>query len=256
MRRAKLPDQKPDHGRQKYRAVPRAHHSVRNQKQKHQGGEDHDLHSVAEVLEFDPATSAWKEMPKLPEPRSSFDATIADGKLYVVGGWVLGGESEESEWATDALVLDLNKTDAGWTTLEAPFTTRALAVRAHHGKLVAVGGIVEEGGTTAEVHVYDIAKGTWSEGPELPCKEGLKAFGCSAVSLGDHLLVSTYDGGIYRLSDDWKSWEVVHQLDVGRFFHQMVPAGEGRFALIGGSHMEQGSQNEVAVYELIEKGRK
>ncbi len=42
------------------------------------------------------------------------------------------------------------------------------------------------------------------------------------------------------------------QRDAGRFFHQMLPVGETRFALVGGSHMENGSQLEVEVFEVVD----
>ena len=215
-------------------------------------GEDHDLHSIAEVLEFHPADQSWNKLPSLPEGRSSFDACVADKKIFVVGGWKLGGESD-SEWAEDMFVFDLSKPDSEWQRIAAPFKTRALAVRAHGDNLIVVGGIASGGGPTAAVHMFNLKTSQWSEGPEVPTEGGMKAFGCSAVSLGDNFLVSTYDGHVFRLSDDSKNWEVVHRLETGRFFHQMLPVGDSQFALIGGSHMEHGSQQEVEVFEVVEK---
>jgi hypothetical protein len=47
---------------------------------------------VAELIPTnDPSKNVWKELPPLPEPRSSTDATIIGDDLYVVGGWQLGG---------------------------------------------------------------------------------------------------------------------------------------------------------------------
>ena len=137
-----------------------------------------------------------------------------------------------------------------WQKIPAPFRTRALAVRAHGGKLVVVGGIEKEGGPTAAVHILDPATNQWTEGPEVPTEGSIKAFGCSAVSLNGNLLVSTYDGNIFRLSDDGSQWEVAQTLESGRFFHQMIPVSDSRFAIVGGSHMENGSQNEVEVFEV------
>ena len=212
-------------------------------------GEDQDLHSVNDFVAFDPVEKTWTELPALPEGRSSFDACVAGDHVYVVGGWKMAGE-KESVWATDMLRFDLSNSSSKWEKIEAPFSTRALCVRAFQDKLVVIGGIQQAGGPTNAVHVYDMKTGKWSEGPVVPTEGGMKAFGCSAVSIGDHLLVSTYDGGIFQFGKDGKSWTKIHQLDAGRFFHQMLPVGENRFALVGGSHMEHGSHLEVEVFEL------
>ncbi len=213
-------------------------------------GEDHDLHSVSDFVAFDPAKKAWTELPKLPEGRSSFDATVAGDQVFVVGGWNMGGE-EETAWATDMLKFDLRNPESHWERIEAPFKTRALAVRSHQDRLVVVGGIQEAGGPTNSVHFFDLNTGEWSDGPDVPTEGGMKAFGCSAVSLGDNLLVSTYDGGVFNLSHGAKAWNKIHQLEAGRFFHQMLPVGKTKFALVGGSHMEHGSHMEVEVYEVV-----
>ncbi len=212
-------------------------------------GDDHDLHSIADVLQFNPADQSWTEMPSLPKARSSFDATVHGDKMYVVGGWKLSSENE-SEWADDVLVFDFSKPEGQWQKIPAPFHTRALAVRAHHDKLVVIGGIEEDGGTTSAVHMLDLKTNQWTEGPDVPTESGIKAFGCSAVSINGSLLVSTYDGDIFRLSDDAAQWELAHELETGRFFHQMLPVGESRFAIVGGSHMEHGSQNEIEIFEV------
>jgi len=86
----------------------------------------------------------------------------------------------------------------------------------------------------------------------------MRAFGCSAVSLGGNLLVSTYGGGIFLLIDDEKgedskAWMKVHQLETGRFFHQMLPVDELKFALVGGSHMEHDSHLEIEVFEIVNR---
>ena len=65
-------------------------------------------------------------------------------------------------------------------------------------------------------------------------------------------MASTYDGGIYALNADHSGWAKIHELDDGRFFHQMLPVAENRFALVGGSHMESGSHFEVEVFEVTD----
>lgn len=211
-------------------------------------GEDHDLLSTAAFKSFDPKTKTWHDLPALPEPRSSHDACVLGDHVYVVGGWAMGDGSPK--WATHMLRMDLSKPDSQWEKIEVPFRTRALAVEAVNNQLVVIGGIQESGGTTNDVHIYDIATGRWKDGPEVKTEGGIKSFGCSCVTLQQRLFVSTYDGGIFELSNNGDSWNKVHQLDDGRFFHQMVPVADDRFAIVGGSHMETGSRYEIEVFEL------
>ncbi|MEM7454628.1 MAG: kelch repeat-containing protein [Planctomycetota bacterium] len=210
-------------------------------------GEEHDLHSVADFVEFDPSTGEWRDLPSLPEGRSSFDACVAGDTIYVVGGWTMKG-AEEASWCSTALTFDLDNPEAGWTAFEAPFRTRALAVRSLNGQVFAVGGIEEEGGPTSAVHVFDIEGRQWSEMADVPSGRGMKAFGCSAAVVNNELLVSVYDGAIYQL--DGENWAHSHQMDDGRFFHQMLPIEGGSFAMVGGAHMDVGKFHEVDVYRL------
>jgi hypothetical protein len=213
-------------------------------------GDKQDLHSVSDFVQFDPATKKWKQLPALPAGRSSIDACVVGDQVFVVGGWCMGEGAPK--WATTMLKFDLSDLDGQWKKIDAPFKTRAMAVRHHDNKLFAIGGIQESGGPTNLVHVYDLATGKWSQGPEMPTNGPMKAFGCSAVSTQGHLLASTYDGGIYALNADHSGWAKIHELDDGRFFHQMLPVAENRFALVGGSHMESGSHFEVEVFEVTD----
>ena len=212
-------------------------------------GEEHELRSLADVKAFNPETKKWTKWPSLPQGRSSFDACVHQGKVYVVGGWTMA-VGKDSQWASDMLVLDANAAEPEWKRVDVPFQNRALAVRAFKDKLFAIGGINEDG-TTDEVHVFDLKSQTWSEGPEVPASSGMLAFGCSATPLNGRFLVSTYDG-IYQLSEDQNSWEQIHQLEPGRFFHHMVPVDETSFALVGGTHMKQGRFQKIEVYKVID----
>ena len=212
-------------------------------------GEEHELRSLADVKAFNPETKKWTKWPSLPRGRSSIDACVHQGKIYVVGGWTME-IGDDAQWASDMLVLDTSEKKPEWQRIETPFQNRALAVRVFENKLYAIGGINEDG-TTNEVHVFDLKSQAWSVGPEIPSDSGMLAFGCSATSVNGHLLVSTYDG-VYQLSKEQNSWNKIHQLEPGRFFHHMVPMGESRFALIGGAHMKQGRFQNIEVYQLID----
>ncbi len=209
--------------------------------------EDDDLHSVADFKQFDPTTKTWTDLPSLPEGRSSIDACVVGSNVYVVGGWTMG--DDDPVWATTMLKFDLSNPSGEWVKLDVPFKTRALAVEAHNDHLVAVGGLKEDGGPTGEVFIYDLKSNKWSPGPTVPTTGGMKAFGCSTTSVAGRVLTSTYDGGIYELASDNSGWAKVHQLDNGRFFHQMLALADNRFALVGGAHMETGGNTDIEVFE-------
>ncbi len=214
---------------------------------RNQEDEEHDLHSVSDFKQFDPATKTWTDLPSLPQGRSSTDACVVNGHVYLVGGWTMG--DNDSRWVTTMLKYDLSNPAGQWKPIDVPFKTRALAVRKHKDHLVVVGGLKNGGGPTNEVHLYDLKTKKWSAGPTVPTASPMKAFGCSAASIAGHLLVSTYDGGIYQLNGDLASWSKIYQLEDGRFFHQMLPISDKRFALVGGSHMKTGSNFDIEVFE-------
>ena len=221
-------------------------------------GEEHDLHSRADVARFDPAKNTWEPLTPLPEPRSSFDAAVLGGRVYVVGGWSLNGDADET-WHDTAWSADLSRTPLVWEPLPAPpFVRRALSVAAAGGKIFAVGGMQREGGPTRRVDVYDPASRTWSRAPDLPAPEladgdaggdhgswDLEGFGPGAEAVGDALVVTTLTGRVLRLTPGATEWEVLGTVDRARFFHQLLPDGDGGLLLVGGGNMTDGRFTEV-----------
>jgi hypothetical protein len=212
--------------------------------------EDEDLHSTAEFAEFDPATRKWRTLAPLPAPRSSHNAVVIGDHLYVVGGWRLYGKSP-GDWQADALAYDFAKPHKGWQKLAAPkFKRRALALAEWQGKLVAIGGMNEKGKTSRRVDIFDPAADSWSRGPDLP-GAGMAGFGCSACTLDSQLYASGLRGIVYRLTNTGSAWEEAARLDRPRFFHQLLPAGDGDLlAVAGASH-----SGHLADIELVEVSR-
>ena len=210
-----------------------------------------DLHSTDEVARYSPETNQWTPLPSLPEPRSSHDAVVLDGKVYVVGGWGMAGPGNTT-WHKTAWSLELDKPDARWEPLpEVPFVRRALALAAHDGKLYVLGGMEQEGGPTTKVNCFDPATQTWSEVSPLP-GQGMSGFGCAAFATGGHLYVSTISGELLRLTDE-ATWEVVEKLERARFFHRMLPLDSQRLLIVGGGHMEYGKYKELDVIKVGEE---
>lgn len=196
---------------------------------------DADLHSVADVRRFDPSTGEWAALPPLPEPRSSHDAVLHKGTIYVAGGWTLAGDPEDGRWLTDVLALDLASKPLAWKVVaQTPFRRRALALAAAGDGLYMIGGI-DDHRTSAEVDVLDLADGSWSKGPQLPSESRMKGFGGSALGIDDTVWFSGADGRVLRLPSGATQWQDTgHKLTTPRFFHRML-AHEGKLLFIGGA---------------------
>jgi len=218
--------------------------------------EESDTVSVPDVVRFDSQSKKWTPLKPLPEGRSSHDAVVADGKLYVVGGWTMGGKGSEQKWLKTAWVLDLTKEGADWRPLtEQPFERRALSAAVHAGKLYAIGGMTPEQ-PSLEVDALDLKSGKWEKAPSIPAGKKLQTmngFGSSAYAADGKLYLSTMDGSVFRLSADGQSWETVGKLEIARFFHRLVPDGRGGWLAVAGASHEYGHLDSVERVKLDAK---
>ena len=218
-------------------------------------GEPEDMHSVDEFARYDTDSGRWEKLPSLPGGgRSSHDAAVLDGKLYVVGGWKLAGDSDSGVWAEHGYVADLAAPAAPavrWEKLPPqPFKHRALAVAATTKSLYAIGGLSEEGKPTGDVFIFDPASRNWSKGPELPTGTRAKAFAVSAFGVGDTVWASGIDGRVYSLRDGASAWvDTGYDLKTPRFFHRLLPHGERLLFIAGASkasHLDSVEMVEIA----------
>ncbi len=211
--------------------------------------EDQDLWSTADFARFDPASGKWQELPPMPEPRSSFDATMIGSRLYVVGGWAMHGKGIDADWLDSAYVVDLAQPELKWEPLpKAPFKRRAVSLASHDGKVFVIGGMQPDGKATTKTAIFDPQRNEWSEGPALP-GEAMEGFGTDSCELDSRLYVSTMSGKLLRLAADGKSWEVAHKLRDARFFHQMLPLDASRLIMLGGANMDSGKFSRAEVVE-------
>lgn len=189
-------------------------------------GMPQDLRSVADVLRFDPTTRTWTALTPMPEPRSTHDAVVADGFLYVVGGWTMpGGDSTAAEFVQTALRLKLDDPGNPWESLgEQPFRRRALAAASLEGSIYVIGGLNEDMEVERRVDRYDVATGVWSQVADLPGSK-LEGFAPSAFAVQGRLYVVGRDGVMVRLSKDGSTWEAVGSLRTPRITHRLVPTG-------------------------------
>jgi len=217
---------------------------------KNSDDEPQNLWSQEEFAVFDPATNVWTDLPSLPEPRSSHDAVVVNGKLYVIGGWNIAGP-DQTTWHHTAWVCDLTQPKLEWTSLPTPpFQRRALSLAALEGKIYVLGGMQESGGPTTRVDIFDPESGQWSQGPALH-GTGMEGFGSSAFSLGNRLIVTTMSGSAQQLSPEKDRWEIVGQLKFPRFFHRQLTTPSNELLVVGGANMQTGKTNSLEIFRLM-----
>ena len=191
------------------------------------------LRSSRSAARYDVSAARWDPLPDLPAGRSSHDAVVAGGTLYVVGGWELRGRAQERVWADAVLALDLDGGTA-WREIPAPFKRRALAAGTAGGRIYALGGLRPAAGAALRVDVLDTVTGAWSAGPDLPEAGRLQGFGVAATSHDGRIFISQADGKVYRLTDSGNAWKQAATLEHPRFMHRLVPF-DGYLLAVGGS---------------------
>lgn len=217
---------------------------------KNKDDEDQSLWSQESFACFDPASGQWTELAPLPSGRSSHDAAVVDGKLYVVGGWNMQGASE-TKWHTSAVVCDLTQPELKWTEIAAPpFQRRAVSLAACKGKLFVVGGMQEDNQITTRVDVFDPATNAWTTAPALH-GTGMEGFGTSAFAANGRLVVTAMSGSIQALSEDCSAWQVIGQAAEARFFHRQLTTKSGQILLIAGASMQSGKTGSLELLQMV-----
>ena len=206
-------------------------------------GEQENLQSQTSFARFDPHQGAWEDLPAMPVARSSFDATVQGDELFVVGGWAMDGEAHH--WLDSAFAINLTAPNRGWRELPKPdFLRRALAVTATQDRIYVVGGMAQEGPTTA-VSYFDTNSQTWHAAPDLPDTGRLAGFGSAACTLHNQVFVTSYDGSLRTLNDAGDAWVTCGKLDTSRFFHQMLPLSSDSLLVVAGANMKSGSYDDL-----------
>ncbi|MFN0068043.1 MAG: PQQ-binding-like beta-propeller repeat protein [Limisphaerales bacterium] len=211
-------------------------------------GEKGDLHSSATVTRFDTAAGRWTDLPPLPAARSSHDAVVLGDRLYVGGGWRLGGDPNQGDWATTVAVLDLSAATPAWEELPQPFQRRGLTLAALDDRLFFIGGMNSSNEPVTLVDILDTRSGAWSKGPDLP-RGKLKGFGNSAAVAGGRVFVSGLSGDVFALRADGSDWETVAELKKPRFFHRLVALDAGTLLALGGED-DEGKIREIEVIKV------
>lgn len=131
--------------------------------------------------------------PPLPEAVSSLGAAVCNGSLYVYGGHRGRTHEYSTETVSGALRrLDLT-TGQGWQELPGGPGLQGLALVAHEGRIIRIGGMQprnnagekSDNRSVTSVASYDPATRTWTALPDLPAGRSSH----DAVVLGDRLFV-------------------------------------------------------------------
>jgi N-acetylneuraminic acid mutarotase len=207
-------------------------------------GEKPTLFSTDEASVYDPKAKKWGKLPGLPEPRSSHDLVVIGNRLFVVGGWKLGGKGTSGEWLDTALVLDLAAAKPEWKSFPQPFKRRALTAVAHNGKVYVLGGLTADG-PAKNVDFYDPATEKWSTGPEYPGSDRAGFSPAACVHTG-RLYLNTADGDVLRLKEKGDGWEEAGKVPTPRIVHRLVPWGDS-ILVVGGA----GEKGNVGVIEVV-----
>jgi N-acetylneuraminic acid mutarotase len=163
-----------------------------------------------------PAAEKKLTVPDLPQSISSFGACVSDGHLYVYGGHAGKTHTYSSE-TTLGQFRRVNLSDpAKWEDLPGGLHLQGLALVAHKGKVIRVGGMEprnkpgEEANShsTATVQAFDPKAGKWADLPPLPAPRSSH----DAVVVGDTLIVA---GGWNMKGKERPEWHTTfHTLDL------------------------------------------
>ena len=207
------------------------------------------LRSLDDFARFHIRSKKWEQLPPLPAPRSSHDSIVVGHHLFVLGGWIISGDTKEAKWYEQMWVMDLSDSQPVWNVLPQPFKRRAIAVGSHNNDIVAIGGMDSEGDTSNAVDVYDPVDRTWSKGPNLP-NGPMKGFGAAACSTPTKLYVNLYAGALLTLNAQGSEWLEVGALEPRRFFHRLVSGAARSLVAIGGANRSEGHLASVQQIHL------
>jgi N-acetylneuraminic acid mutarotase len=119
--------------------------------------------AVSSLLVYDPATDTWRTLAPMKEPRGSVGASVANGKIYAIGG-------RGTDLKTVATNEVYDPASNRWTDLAPlPKARDHLAAVTVDNRIHVIGGRFGSSRDLTGLHdVYDPATDTWSAAPPLP----------------------------------------------------------------------------------------
>jgi N-acetylneuraminic acid mutarotase len=131
---------------------------------------------VTEV--YDPATNTWETKTAMPTARFELQANVANGKIYLIGGYV--PELSAFPNATSSLNEVYDPATDSWTTkAPIPVATRDYPSAVVDNKIYVIGGLNSRPKSDLN-QIYDPETDTWSRGALMPL--GLRYGGAGAIA--------------------------------------------------------------------------
>jgi hypothetical protein len=136
----------------------------------------------ADLLLFDVHTREWRRGPDLPGKRDHTALAALRGALYLVGGFTQGLSGSTAQ------VWRLTAPGASWTEVASMGSARgALGAVAVDGRILAVGGVDDNGRDLETTEWYDARRDEWTAGPDLSRTRqhvGVAAHGRTVYAIG------------------------------------------------------------------------
>jgi hypothetical protein len=214
-------------------------------------GEKQNLQSQGYLRAFDVEKKTWRNLPSLPEPRSSHDAALIGSTIYVVGGWNMQGTGEDTHWHTTAWAMDLEQANPKWKRIaDPPFVRRAVATVAHDNKLFVIGGMNQNGGPTKEAEYYEPKSDTWHDASVILGEKAMAGFGAAGWSINGQLYITSHEGDLERWDAANNRWITVGKTKDARFFNRLLPVSAKQLISVGGANMEIGKFTNLELIEI------
>lgn len=208
------------------------------------GGIDPASVASPRVEAYSPGDDAWSSLPDLPAGRHHVNASVADGRLFALGGLGFGFEERGDGWVLEGDT---------WTSVAPmpPGRERgAAAVGVIDGQIHLVGGV--RGSDVGFHDVYDPATDSWAALPDAPLARDhggaavidgvLYAVGGRHQSIGSHL------PALYAWDGDWTKRADMPTSRGGI----AVTALDGRLHVIGGEGDPEAFEGVFDVHEAYD----
>lgn len=127
----------------------------------------------------------WTKKADMPTPREALSTCVVDGKIYAIGGWLLGG------WGLSSVEEYDPVTDTWKKKADMPTARGSLSTCVVNGKIYAIGGI-HRNNSFSTVEEYDPATDTWRKRADMPTPRG-------------GLSTAVVNGKIYAIGG-WGGW--------------------------------------------------
>lgn len=208
--------------------------------------------------------------PPLPAAVSSLGAVALDGHVYVYGGHSGKTHSYSTETAVGTFRrLDLADPAKGWQELPGGPACQGLALVAHSGKVIRVGGMQPRNkpGTPADNHSlasvgrFDPKAGKWEALPDLPAgrsSHDAAVVGDTLVVVGGWQMNGAGKDTVWHdtaltldLAKPGAKWETVSQPFQRRALTAV--ARGGKVVVVAGLTADGGTVEEVNVYDPVAK---